>query len=419
MESLSRPRRLFLTIAPFPALAFFSTDPVSQPPRGQPDIPKEEAEYSPPELPKTINTTRKEHTMKVLALNASPRGGGQSKTEFLLNHLVQGMEEAGAEVEVVELRKKKINYCSGCFTCWTKTPGICIHQDDMTKELFPKWLAVDLVVYATPLYHYTVNAAMKAFIERTLPVLKPFFEHGGEETRHPLRSEPPKVVMLSVAGFPERSVFDQLSSWVRFILGRNDSLVAELYRPAAQTLTQPPFKEKAREVLEAFRQAGREIVEQKAVSQETMTKVNQDFIEDKEALARMTNLFWKTCLTEGVSPKEFEEKGIMPRPDSVETFLMLMSMGFNPAGVGDTKAVIQFDFSGEAEGSCNFHLENGRIEPQMGPAEKPDLTIESPFEVWMDIMTGKADGQQMFLEQKYKVNGDLSLLMRMNQIFGK
>ena len=88
--------------------------------------------------------------MKVLALNSSPRGGGQSKTEFLLNHLVQGMQEAGAEVEVVALRKKKINHCIGCFTCWTKTPGVCLHQDDMTKELFPKWLAADLVVYATP-----------------------------------------------------------------------------------------------------------------------------------------------------------------------------------------------------------------------------------------------------------------------------
>lgn len=112
--------------------------------------------------------------MKVLALNSSPRGEGQSQTEFLLNYLVQGMQEAGAAVEVIALRKKKINYCTGCFTCWTKTPGICIHQDDMTNELFPKWLAADLVVYATPLYQYTVNAQMKTFIERTLPVLQPF-----------------------------------------------------------------------------------------------------------------------------------------------------------------------------------------------------------------------------------------------------
>jgi FMN-dependent NADH-azoreductase len=358
--------------------------------------------------------------MKVLALNSSPRGEGQSQTEFLLKCLVEGMQEAGAEVEAVALRKKSIKYCIGCFTCWTKTPGVCIHQDDMTKELFPKWLAADVVVYATPLYHYTVNAQMKAFIERTLPALQPFFDQrNGGETRHPWRQEPPKVVLLSVAGFPERSVFDQLSSWVQFIFGRNNFLVAELYRPAAQVLAFPEFKEKARKILDAFRQAGREIVERKTVSEDTMAQVNLEIIEDKEALAKITNLFWKSCIKEGVSPREFDEQGLMPRPDSVETFLMIMPVGFNPEGAGDTKAVIQFKFSGETEGSGYFRIENGRIESQLGSAEKPDLTIESPFEVWMDIMTGKADGQQMFMEQKYKVNGDLSLLMRMNQFFGR
>jgi multimeric flavodoxin WrbA len=357
--------------------------------------------------------------MKVLALNSSPRGEGQSQTEFLLNYLVQGMQEAGAKVEIIALRKKKINYCIGCFTCWTKTPGICIHQDDMTKELFPKWLASDLVVYATPLYQYTVNAQMKAFIERTLPALQPFFEPHEVETRHPHRSKHPKAVMLSVAGFPERSVFDQLSAWVQFYFGRNELLVAELYRPAAQTLMQPPFKEKGREILEAFRQVGREIVQQKAVSAETIIKANQDIVEEREVLAHLTNLFWKTCITEGVSPKEFDQKRLMPRPDTVESFMVLLSMGFNPQGAGDTRADIQFNFSGEAEGSCYFHIENGGIKPRPGSSAKPDLTIEAPFEVWMDIMTGKADGQQMFMEQKYRVNGDLSLLLRLNQFFGK
>ena len=76
--------------------------------------------------------------MKILSINSSPRTGGESKTELMLNYLVEGMQEAGAEVEVVNLREKKIKYCIGCFTCWTKTPGNCIHKDDMTKELFPK-----------------------------------------------------------------------------------------------------------------------------------------------------------------------------------------------------------------------------------------------------------------------------------------
>jgi len=65
----------------------------------------------------------KEQRMKILALNSSPRGDGQSKTELMLTHLVKGMREAGAEVEIVDLRMKSIKHCIGCFTCWTKNTG--------------------------------------------------------------------------------------------------------------------------------------------------------------------------------------------------------------------------------------------------------------------------------------------------------
>jgi multimeric flavodoxin WrbA len=364
-------------------------------------------------------TFRKENTMQVLALNSSPRGEGQSKTGLMLDRLVLGMREAGAEVEVVDLREKRIRNCSGCFTCWTKTPGVCIHKDDMSSELFPKFIKSDLVIYATPLYHFTVNATMKAFIERTLPILQPFFEESGEATKHPLRHEFPKVVFLSVAGFPEMSAFDQLSSWVRFIFGRSKTLVAEIYRPAAEAMTVPFYKDRVQQILEATRKAGQEIVQSMKISEETLVRVTQDFVGDKEAFRKMGNLFWKSCIAEGVTPKEFAERGLIPRPDSIETFMMLLPMGFNPDGSGDTKAVLQFNFTGEVEGSCHFRIENRRIKSILGPAEKPDITIDSPFEVWMDIMTGKADGQQMFMAQKYKVTGDFSLLMRMNQIFGK
>ena len=50
--------------------------------------------------------------MKVMALKSSPRGGGQSKTETMLKSLVEGLVEAGTEVEVVDLRKKKVNNCA-------------------------------------------------------------------------------------------------------------------------------------------------------------------------------------------------------------------------------------------------------------------------------------------------------------------
>ena len=99
--------------------------------------------------------------------------------------------------------------------------------------------------------------------------------------------------------------------------------------------------------------------------------------------------------------------------------MMIMSMGFNPESAAKTSAIIQFRFSGEIEGSCYFKIDNGAIEAKEGASEKPDLIIESLFDIWMDILTRKVDGQQMFMQQKYKTTGDLSLLIRMKDLFGK
>jgi len=360
--------------------------------------------------------------MKILALNSSPRGGGQSKTEIMLNALVAGMRKAGAEVEVVDLRHKKIKNCTGCFSCWTKTPGTCIHKDDMTRELFPKWLESDMVVYASPLYHFTVNAEMKTFIERTLPILEPFFLQQNGRTYHPSRKKHPQVVVLSVAGFPDEAVFDQLSSWVNFIYGRYNpdekTVAAEIYRPMAEALTIPYYQEKAAGVLDATRQAGREIVKSGKVSNDTMAQVKQPIAENPAEFLEIGNLMWKTCIVEGITPREFGKKGVMPRPDSISSYIELMKLGFNPDPANGLKKTIQFNFSGENQGSCFLSIADGSINGRQGSFNQPDLTVNTPFEVWMDILTGKADGQQTFLDQKYTVEGDLSLLMQMDQLFG-
>jgi FMN-dependent NADH-azoreductase/putative sterol carrier protein len=354
--------------------------------------------------------------MKILAINSSPRREGTSKTRLLLDALVKGMQEAGAQVETIHLRDKQIRHCIGCYTCWTKTPGRCVHKDDMTAELFPKWLEADMVVYATPLYHFTVNAAMKAFIERTLPVVEPFLYREAGRTHHPLRQAFPTSVLLSVAGFPESSVFDQLSSYVRSLFGKG--LVAEIYRPSAETMVHPYVSDKRDDILDATTQAGRELVQSMKISDATIKRITQPLVEDLDAFAKMANAFWKTCIREGVTPRVFAEKSMMPRPDSIETFLMMMSSGFNSKAADKTSAIIQFEFSGEVEGVCHMSIENGMIEAREGASQKPDLIVATPFDIWMDILTGKADGQQMFMQQKYQTSGDLSLLLRMKDLFG-
>lgn len=353
--------------------------------------------------------------MKVLALNSSSRTGDVSKTEIILEDLLQGMREAGAEVEVVELRKKKIRYCIGCFTCWTKTPGVCIHKDDMTGEIFPKYRDSDLVVLATPLFHFTVNAIMKTFIERTLPIALPFFEKQDGATRHPYRHKAPPVVVLSVAGFPEEGVFDALKFYARFLF--RDHLAAEIYRTSSEMFLHSTGSRKVSEVREALIQGGRELVRSMKISPETLERIHKP-ITTFEEMAPLGNLMWQTCIDEGVTLGEAQKKKMIPRPDSIENFLMLMRFAFKARKAGDAKMAVQFNFSGQAAGECYFIVENGTLRTGLGAADHPDLIIESPFEVWMDIMTRKADGQKLFMEQKYSARGDITALMRFKDLFG-
>ncbi len=352
--------------------------------------------------------------MKVLAVNSSPRVGTVSKTEIMLKALVEGMREKGAHVDVVNLHKKKINYCVGCFTCWTKTPGRCAQKDDMTNEIFPLYLDCDVCVLATPLYHFTLNAEMKKFIERTLPIVEPFFVERDGITSHPLRQEPPQTVVLSGAGFPEDSVFDQLRSYCRFLFG--ESLIAEIYRPNAEMLARAGSNVDAADVLAALTQAGRELVESQQVKEDTLQRITQS-LGGFEAMAPLTNLVWRTCIDQGITVGEFRKKRVRLRPDSIESFLGMLQYGFKSKAAGEVSAKIQYRFSGEVEGDCYLAVESGKLRTGVGTAEDADVMIETPFEIWMDILTGEADPTTLLKEGKYRVSGDMMLMGRLRGLF--
>ena len=134
-------------------------------------------------------------------------------------------------------------------------------------DLFPKWQEADLVVYATPLYFHTMNAAMSTFRERTLPAIQPFFDQDDNgKTFHPLRKRVPAAVWLSVCGFPDDSEFNALSDYVNGTRHKDVTIVAEIYRTAAESMMESFAKEKTTDILEATTQAGREIVESMKIS---------------------------------------------------------------------------------------------------------------------------------------------------------
>ena len=98
----------------------------------------------------------------VLILAGSPRKKGNSAA--LCRMFAQGAEEAGSKVETIFLRDKKIGFCLACYHC-RDHGGVCAIKDDMA-EILDKMNAADVIVMASPVYFYSVDAQMKALIDR-------------------------------------------------------------------------------------------------------------------------------------------------------------------------------------------------------------------------------------------------------------
>jgi multimeric flavodoxin WrbA len=107
---------------------------------------------------------------KILGIVGSPRRNGN--TEVLVDEVLKGAEEAGAQVEKVILNELDIKPCQACNSCY-KT-GKCIHDDDMT-ELFIKMEKADAWVLGTPVYWFGPTAQFKLFLDRWYnPIHKKF-----------------------------------------------------------------------------------------------------------------------------------------------------------------------------------------------------------------------------------------------------
>ena len=70
--------------------------------------------------------------VKALFINGSPRKNGN--TAQLLKRAMDGAREAGAEVELVNLYDRNLNYkgCMSCFACKLKggKKGVCSHTPE-------------------------------------------------------------------------------------------------------------------------------------------------------------------------------------------------------------------------------------------------------------------------------------------------
>jgi putative sterol carrier protein len=323
------------------------------------------------------------------------------------------------------LKELEIVPCLGCYTCWTRTPGVCVHKDDM-PPLLVKMRQADVTIYATPLYVFTVTGIMKDFMDRHIPNLQPHIVKRGEHYLHPPRypdARDRRLVLLSNCGFPERHHFDALvETFEQMTQGPDAELIATILCTAGELLRQPALRGDFDWYLEAARLAGREIVERGHITRETQTILDRDLV-DPETLSRMANAHWNARIGTVPDPTTMgTEPGIpMPLPTAPPTTLREtiagMPSALNAEAAKGLQAVIQYNVSGDEPGQYYLRISDGTCSAYQGAHPSPTLAIHTPSDVWLRVSRGELSGSTAMLQGLYTIDGDLNLLTRMNSLF--
>lgn len=104
-----------------------------------------------------------------------------------------------SEIKYIDLSSLKIANCTGCFGCWTRTPGKCVMRDDATR-VYPYIAASDRVLYVSRVVYGGYDTVMKRMLERAIPVQQAFIRIFKGETHHVQRAVVPKRATIVAYG---------------------------------------------------------------------------------------------------------------------------------------------------------------------------------------------------------------------------
>jgi len=135
---------------------------------------------------------------KILILNGSPRKNGN--TQSLVEAFIRGADQAGHIVTVFSLDSMDIHPCKGCLGGGRDPSHPCVQRDDMDR-IYPVYREADIVVFATPLYYWSVTGQFKAAFDRLFAVAE-----CDPEYKTPVKQS----ALLMAAGSQE---FEEVTYW--------------------------------------------------------------------------------------------------------------------------------------------------------------------------------------------------------------
>ena len=225
---------------------------------------------------------------KVVAINGSPRME-KGNTATILTPFIEGVTEAGSDVELFYSRRLKVKPCScGEMYCWYEKPGECCLKDEM-QTLYPKLREADILVLATPVY-IPLPGGMQNVINRLCPLVEPFLETREGRTRARFHKDVGirKIVLVATGAWWEKGNF---GTAVRIVeeLAKDASVefAGAVIRPHAFLMKQQgELTQDGEAVVDAVKRAGYELVKEGRMDQETLEMISRPLIGQEELSRR-------------------------------------------------------------------------------------------------------------------------------------
>ncbi|NHJ14272.1 MAG: flavodoxin family protein [Candidatus Thorarchaeota archaeon] len=228
---------------------------------------------------------------KVFAVNGSARME-KGYTATILGAFIEGMEEAGASVELVYPRKYKIRPCLGDFQCWFEKVGECFQADDM-QMLIEKMKEADILVLATPVYA-PLPGAFQNFLNRLMPIVEPILEFRDGRTRSRFHEDVKisKIALVATGGWWE---VDNLGIVLRIVeeMAENGTVefAGAILRPHAFLMDE--YKEKKQKILETVKKVGRQLIKEGKMAEEDLAFISGALVAEEELRERYNRSYRK------------------------------------------------------------------------------------------------------------------------------
>jgi multimeric flavodoxin WrbA len=237
-------------------------------------------------LKKKTGQNCSELLMQILVINGSARKE-KGYLAMVLEPFMNGMREAGAEVDLLYSEQLNVKPCIGDFSCWYGNPGKC-HINDTMQSIYPKLKEVDVLVLGIPVY-FPLPGAMQNLLNRFMPLMNPILKYRNGHTQIQFHDDVriKKVVLVSVCGWWEKGNFDTVTRIAEEICQKASvEFAGAVLRPHADLL--PKKKDEANKVFEALWKVGFSLVKKGVLPKYLLEIIAEPLISEKESRQRLS-----------------------------------------------------------------------------------------------------------------------------------